>query len=258
MSFFSWDTVSWIVLQGWKPLIEILVIAYVVYILLRFVRGTRAVQLLIGMFLVVFLFFVSQKLELYAINFLLTKIFAFSMLGILIIFQPELRRMLSKLGQNRVFGSMLEEVRLAEITNAIAFLAKKRIGALVVIERHVGLRNYVESGIVLDSHISAELLMTIFMPTTALHDGAVIVQGERIASAGSLLPLSTNTDIAKTVGTRHRAAIGITEETDAIAIVVSEKNGIISLVLGGDITRDLDSDTLKKVLSKQILKGDDK
>ncbi|MBU0651219.1 diadenylate cyclase CdaA, partial [bacterium] len=200
-------------------------------------------------------FFIAQKLELHTINWILTKIFAFSVIAFLIIFQPELRRVLAKIGQNTLFIDLIrEESMVTEIAKAAGVLAKKKIGALIIIERKVGLRNYIENGIALDSKITSELLINIFMPNTPLHDGAVIIQGERMAAACCLLPLTNNPDVSKSLGTRHRAAMGVTEETDSVGIVVSEQVGIISLVIGGKITRDLDSETLKSVLSKEILK----
>jgi diadenylate cyclase len=248
------DHFMWLLLHGWKPFVEIFIIAVLVYMIVSLVRGTRTVQLLKGIVVVTIIFIVSQKLELYTIEWLLTKVFAFSVIALLIIFQPELRRALANIGQDRFFLNLLEEESfVTEICKAVGVLSKKKIGALIVIERATGLRNYIEGGIVLDSKVSAELIITIFMPTTPLHDGAVIVQGERLAASGCLLPLTNNPNVSKTTGTRHRAAIGITEESDAIAVVVSEKTGIVSLVMGGKITRDLDSATLEKVLVKTLL-----
>jgi diadenylate cyclase len=244
---------------SWKPVLEILIITFIVYKIVSFIRGTRAAQLLKGLIIIVIMFLISQKLELYTINWLLTKVFAFSVIALLIIFQPELRRGLANIGQNSLFGNILrEEGFIGEIIKAVTILSKKKIGALIVVEQSVGLRNYVESGITLDSNISSELLVTIFMPTTPLHDGAVIIQGEKIAASGCLLPLTTNPNVSKTLGTRHRAAIGITEESDAVCIVLSEKTGIVSFVEKGRIKRDLEIDNLKKLLAKSLFKNMEK
>ncbi len=254
----SISTIKWLLIYGWKPFVEIGVIAFIIYCIAKFVRGTGAAHVLKGLIVVVVIFIISQKLELYSINWLLTKVFAFSVIAFLIIFQPELRKALAQLGRNRLFGRILidENKRdfIAEISKAVGILSRKKVGALIVLEREVGLRNYIESGISINSLVSAELLVTIFMPTTPLHDGAIIIQRENLAAAGCLLPLIKDSDVSKSFGTRHRAAMGITDETDSIAVVVSEKSGIISLVIGGKITRDLDSDTLRKVLKKTIFK----
>ncbi len=254
-NFISNEKIRMIFSYGWKPLVEVPIIAVFVYYIVRFVRGTRAAYVLKGLFIVIVGFFIAQKFQLHTINWLLTKVFAFSVIAFLIIFQPDLRRALAKLGQNTLFGGLIrEETFITGISKAAGILSRKRIGALIVIEQGIGLKNYIESGIQIDSQLTTELLVTMFMPTTPLHDGALIIQGERIAAAGCLLPLTTMPSVSKTLGTRHRAAMGVTEESDAITIVVSEKTGTISLVKAGKITRDLDSEALRNQLSKIILK----
>lgn len=237
----------------WKPIIEIIIIWFVFYMLLLFVRGTGAVQVLRGLVVLFVAFFIAQRLELVTINWVLTKLFAISVVAFLIIFQPELRRGLAHIGRGRIFGIFLKEETIDELVKACGWLAKRKIGALFALEREVGLRTYIEGGIPLDSKVTSELIQTIFMPNAPLHDGGIIVQEERVAAAGCLFPLTQNPSVSKTVGCRHRAAIGLTEETDAVCVVVSEETGAISIAVGGRLTRDLELENLKKVLSNLYL-----
>lgn len=247
------EFLKWLLLYAWRPFAEIFIIAAVIYSISSFVRGTRTAQVLKGLGFILILFFISQKLEFLAISWLLTKVFAISLIAFLIIFQPELRRALAKIGQNRIFGNFLrEENFIQEIVRAVIHLSKKRIGALVVVERNMGLGNYIESGVYLDAHLTRDLLVSLFMPTTPLHDGAVIIQGERIAAAACLLPL-TEDPVQQRMGTRHRAALGLVAETDAVVVVVSEETGIVSLVMDGSITRDLGEKKLAEMLMDHIL-----
>jgi diadenylate cyclase len=238
-----------VVLKVWKPIIEILILWYAIYVLLLFIKGTRTEQVLKGLALLMIAFFITQKLELDVINWILRNIFAIFVIAFLIIFQPELRRGLARLGQSPFFSLFIKEEQVIyEVVKASAALARKKIGALIALEREMGLRTYVESGVALDSKVSSEVIMTIFMPNTPLHDGGLIISEDRIVAAGCLFPLTDNPKVSKTLGTRHRAAIGLTEETDAIVIVVSEETGIISLALGGRMTRNLDDKKLIKFL----------
>ncbi|MBI4395294.1 MAG: TIGR00159 family protein [Candidatus Omnitrophica bacterium] len=233
----------------WKSVLEIGFIWVLLYFLLRFLQGTRAVQVLTGLIILVILFNVAKILELSTINWVLTKLFAVGVLAFLILFQPELRRGLARIGQNTIFNPFLKKGgTVDEAVEACQRMSKMKRGALIAIEREAGLRNYIESGIPLDAKISSELLMTIFATNTPTHDGAVIIEGDRIASAGSLLPLSQNPSLPRQLGTRHRAAIGLTEETDAVCVVVSEETGAISVSVYGKLTRDLDEEGLKRVL----------
>src|SRR3989338_6502512 len=233
----------------WKALLEIGFIWVLVYFLIRFLQGTRAVQVLTGLIFLVILFNVAKILELSTVNWVLTKLFAVGVLAFLILFQPELRRGLARIGQNTMFNSLLKKGgTVDEVVEACSRMARMKRGALIAIQRDVGLRNYVESGISLDAKISSELLITIFATHTPTHDGAVIIEGDLMASAASLFPLSQNPSLAPSIGTRHRAAIGLTEETDAVCIVVSEETGAISCSVYGKLTRDLDEDGLKRVL----------
>lgn len=231
----------------WKIIPEIVILWFIYYVVLLFIRGSRTVQLLKGLIVITLLLVATQQLGLTTINWIITKIFPISILAFLIIFQPELRRGLTRLGQ---FGALLKEERIIdEIVKSVSILSKKKIGALLAIEREIGLRPYIESGVPLDSKVTSELINTIFMPNTPLHDGGIIIQGGVIIAAGCLFPLSQDPRLSKTMGTRHRAAIGLTEEADAVVVVVSEETGAISVSIAGKLTRDLDKETLSKILS---------
>lgn len=231
----------------WKIILEISILWLIYYIVFLFIRGSRTVQVLKGLVIIVMLLVVTQQLRLTTVSWIITKILPISVLAFLIIFQPELRRGLARLGQ---FGAMLKEEKVIdEIVKSVSILSKKKIGSLIAIEREIGLRPYIESGVILDSKVTSELINTIFMPNTPLHDGGVIIQGSSIVAAGCLFPLSQDPRLSKTMGTRHRAAIGLTEETDAVAIVVSEETGTVSVSIAGKLTRDLDKETLSKILN---------
>ncbi len=233
----------------WKSVLEISFIWVLIYFMIRFLQGTRAIQVLTGLIILVLIFNVAKILELSTINWVLTKLFAVGVLAFLILFQPELRRGLARIGQNTIFNPFLKKGgTVDEVVEACQRMSKIKRGALIAIEREAGLKSYIESGIPLDAKISAELLTTIFTTNTPTHDGAVIIEGDRIASAGSLFPLSQNPTLARSLGTRHRAAIGLTEETDAVVVVVSEETGAISVSVYGKLTRDLDEEGLKRVL----------
>lgn len=233
----------------WRPILEILFIWFLLFGLIRFFQGTRAMQVLLGLMILAGIFNFAKWLDLHVVNWVLTKLFAVGVVALLIIFQPELRRALARIGQNTFRGAFLKKGgTVDEVVQACEHLSRNRIGALLAIERDMGLKNYIESGIAMDAKISAELLITIFLPTTPIHDGGVIIVGDRLASCGSLFPLSQNTEISRTLGTRHRAAIGLTEENDAVCVIVSEETGAISVSVHGKLTRDLESEGLKRVL----------
>jgi len=233
----------------WRPLLEIFFIWILAFYLMRFFQGTRAMQVMMGLIILAVIFNIAKVLDLNTIHWVLTKLFAVGVVAILIIFQPELRRALARIGQNTFAGGILKKGgAVDELVQACATLSRNRIGALIAIERDVGLKNYIESGITLDSKISQELLITLFAPNTPTHDGGIILVGDRVASCGCLFPLSQNTELARSLGTRHRAALGLTEETDAVCVVVSEETGGISVAVQGKLTRDLDSEGLTKVL----------
>ena len=234
----------------WRPILEILFIWALIYSLIRFFQGTRAVQVLMGLLILAVIFNIAKVLELHTINWVLTKLFAVGVVAFLIIFQPELRRALARIGQNTLFGSFLKRGgTLDEVVQACEHFSRSKIGALIAIEREMGLKNYIESGLAVDAKVSTELLITLFFPNTPTHDGGVIIQGDRVAASGSLFPLSQNPQLSRALGTRHRAAVGLTEETDAVCVVVSEETGAISVAVFAKLTRDLDGESLRRVLT---------
>lgn len=242
----------------WKPALEIGIIFVLLYAALRFMRGTRGAGILKGLamlLVIVFLalYIVSLIYHLERINFLLNKFLQAAVFALIIIFQPELRRGLVRLGQAPIFGRFVrsEFDFLAEIEKAVARMSKNRVGALIAIERTVGLSTYAEGGVGIDAEVKSELLDSIFYPGSSLHDGAVIIQGSRISAAACLLPLSENPSLG--LGTRHRAGVGLTEETDAIAVIVSEETGKVSLAANGAIERGLDFPQLSRTLRKFYL-----
>ncbi len=249
-------------LRAW---IEIGVLAVGFYFILTFIRGTRGAGILKGivfLFIVIFLglLYVADYFELERLRDMLRWVLSGSALALVILFAPELRRALSHLAQSRILSPLLRDhsTRIVdELVNAAVKLSKNRIGALVAIERDVGLGEYIENGCRIDAQLTSELLETIFYPGSALHDGAVILQQDRAAAAGCLLPLTDDTTLSKSMGTRHRAAIGIAEETDAIALVVSEETGRISVAVNGKLMGDLTRDSLHKLLT-DLFHRDDK
>ena len=236
---------------SWLDLVDILIVAFLIYQLLQFIRGTHAVQMALGALVLVLLYWLSQLLHLETVNWLLRTFMPYLVFGIIVVFQSEIRKVLAELGKTPlpgVFGSPRTEEVIDEVVLAATTLAAQRTGAIVVVERDMGLRSYIETGIALDAYVTYDLLISIFNPGTPLHDGAVIIQGNRVAAAACFLPLTVNPQLSRELGSRHRAAIGVTEDTDALAVVVSEETGVISLVVGGRIRRDLDSASLKSAL----------
>lgn len=236
---------------GWLDVLDILIVAFIVHQLLQFIRGTHAVQMAVGGLVLVVLYWASVFLNLEAVNWLLRTFHPALVFGIIVVFQAEVRKVLAHLGATPFFGvwsAPKREETVDEIVLAATSLAVKKTGAIIVLEREMGLRGYIETGIGLDAMLTYDLLVSIFNPETPLHDGAVIVQGNRIAAAACFLPLTVNPGLSRTLGSRHRAAIGLSEDTDALAVVVSEETGTISLVQGGQIRRDLDGRSLKLAL----------
>lgn len=232
-----------------KDIIDILIVTYIIYQLILLVRGTRAVQLLKGILVLVFIWAISSWFDLYTLKWLMNQAFTFGVLAIFIIFQPELRRGLEQLGRGKIFGRTLaddEEITkmVNEVIKAVHYLSRRKIGALIVFERTTGLNEYTESGIKMQSMVSSELLINIFIPNTPLHDGAVIIQGQQISAAACYLPLSENPFISKELGTRHRAAIGISEVGDGVSLIVSEETGQVSLAMNGQVIRDIHEESL--------------
>lgn len=239
---------------SWVDAIDILLVSVLIYKLLELIRGSRAFQMVMGTLIVVILYFVSRWARLETVDWLLRNSLAYVGFAIIVLYQAELRKALAHLGKARLFrllGPQTSET-IDEIVFATTTLARRRTGAILVIERDIGLRSYIEGGILLDAVLTYDLLLSIFNPRTPLHDGAVIVQGNRLAAAACFLPLSINPHLSKELGTRHRAAIGITEDTDAVAIVVSEETGTISYLEDGNILRGMDGDTLRAKL-RQVL-----
>lgn len=245
-----------------RSIIDISVVAWVVYKLIILVKETRAWQLIKGILLILLATELSKILGLKTINFMLQSTLSVLALGAIILFQPELRRALEKIGRSRfkdIFGfdeanSQIQITALIEeIVKACTELSGKYTGALIVIERDTKIGEIINTGTQLDSNVSSELICNIFVPDTPLHDGAVIIRGNRIKAAACFLPLTDNPNLSKELGTRHRAALGITEVSDSIAVVVSEESGKISFALNGGLTRNLTSDTLRKALNKNLL-----
>jgi len=242
-----------------EAVIEILLIFLALYYVLRFLQGTLGAGVLRGLTLVLIgvlflLALVPRALRLESLAWLVKGFFKFTVIYIVILFQPEIRRALIRIGHNPLIGRLLRsDVSVTnEITKAAMTLSKNRIGGLIAVEREVGLGSFVEGGIRLDAKVSSELLVTIFWPGTPLHDGAVVIQGSRVVAAGCLFPLTEKADIGKALGTRHRAAIGVTEVSDAVCVVISEETGGVSVTVGGNITRNLDADGLAKVLEELL------
>ena len=247
---------GWLELLGWKDLVDIALVAIVAYNLLLLIRGTRAVQALVGILLLGGVYYIAGQAELVALQSLLEKIFIALPVVIVVLFQQEIRRALSAFGRNPLLGLGAHEeaaTAINDIVLAATGLSSDRIGALIIVQRLQGLRNYVESGIVLDARISYDLLFNIFNPETPLHDGAVIIQGDRAAAAACFLPLTQKANLSKEFGTRHRAALGISEETDSLAVVVSEETGKVSVALGGRFIRDLDAKNLRNNLYQYLI-----
>lgn len=240
---------------GWNDLIDIIIVAFLIYQLLLIIRGTGSVQAGIGILLLFFIFFVSQWLGFRTLHWTLTKIFPYLVFIVIILFQHEIRKAISTLGQNpfvNLFATKLGRQPLDEVILAVTSMASKKVGAIVVMEREMGLKNYIEGGVMIDAKVSYDLLMSIFNPQSPLHDGAVIMQGGRISAAACFLPLTMNPYLARELGSRHRAAIGLSEETDAMIIVVSEETGKISLVHDEEMITDLDGPELKKLISENL------
>ncbi len=241
---------------GWKSFFEISMLWFVIYHILLFFEGTRAIQVLRGIIILLFVFFLSQKLGLEVLDWLLTKLFAISVIAILIIFHPEIRQCLARLGQHQLFTTTLKEEELdnilKQIGKAAENLCKSKIGALIVIENNDPLTTYIENGVLLDSRVSSEVIETIFTPNSLLHDGGIIIQNGRIIAAGCILPLTQNQELSRVFGTRHRAALGLSEEADAIIIVVSEERHDMSVVYRSKLYKDLSKEEMSLKIKEFI------
>ncbi|MCM3768104.1 diadenylate cyclase CdaA [Neobacillus niacini] len=249
----------------WKYIssaVDILLVWYVIYKLINIIRGTKAVQLLKGILVILMVRVLSDFFNLTTLSWMMGQVITYGFLAIIIIFQPELRRALEQLGRGKFFSRSTspddegQEKTVEAILKSTDYMAKRRIGALISIERETGMSDYIETGIPLNSHISSELLINIFIPNTPLHDGAVIIQRNNVAAAACYLPLSESPFISKELGTRHRAALGISEVTDSITVIVSEETGNISLTKNGELHRDLKVDGLKELLVSELIDTD--
>jgi diadenylate cyclase len=242
---------------GWWDVLDVLIVAILIYEFLKLIKGTRAVQMAVGSLFIVTLFYVSQLAPLQTVNWLIRNLLVYVAFAAIVIFQSDIRRALAHLGQAPFFRYFYRQQSanetIEEIVVATAMLSAQKIGAIIAIEREIGLRNYIESGIPIDATLTYDLLVTIFQPKSPLHDGAVILQEDRVAAAACFLPLTVNPRISRELGTRHRAAIGLTEESDAAAIVVSEQTGQIALALDGNIQRALTADELRERLRSLVL-----
>jgi diadenylate cyclase len=248
-------------LSEYKPylttgsVLDILLVAFVIYEFLLLVRGTRAVPMLTGVGALVIAFYVAHLSNLRTLDWLVGTVLPYSIFALIVIFQTEIRQALARLGRNLTLsrGSMNGDAEIFDdIVMAASTFSQDQTGALVVIEREIGLRTYIESGVALDAHLSYDLLATLFRPSAPLHDGAVIVQKDRIAAAACFLPLSMNPLLSTQLGTRHRAGIGVTEETDAVSVIVSEETGGISIAVGGQVERDVTPERLRERLGELL------
>ncbi|HKI85988.1 MAG TPA: diadenylate cyclase CdaA [Thermoanaerobaculia bacterium] len=240
----------------WRDLVDVLLVAVVIYNVLLLIRGTRAVQILLGLVFIAVVYYLAGLAGLLTLQTLLGSFLLVLPFAIVVLFQSEIRRALANFGRNPLWGLTPHqnvEDTFSEIVLAATTLAARRVGALIVIERLDGLRNFIENGIAIDSRVSYDLLINIFTPGTPLHDGAVIIQGDRMAAAACFLPLTLKPALSKEFGTRHRAALGISEETDALAVVVSEETGVISAAFNGELTRNLDSKSLRNTLFQYLV-----
>lgn len=236
-------------------IVDILIIAFVFYKVLGFIKETRAEQLVKGFLIILIVSKLSEWAKLYAVNYILQSTFTIGLIALVILFQPELRKALEHLGRSQIFlmtnrKNTLDDLNKAinEIVDAAGVMSRKKIGALIVIERTTGINDIIETGTMIDAQISADLLMNIFYPKSPLHDGAVVIKNNRLMAAGCLLPLSANKYISKELGTRHRAAMGMTESSDAMIVIVSEETGHISMAVEGKLQRFLDTKTLKELM----------
>lgn len=238
-------------------ILDLLIVWYVLYLLITVFKGTKAIQLLKGILVIVIGQQISMILNLTATSKLFDIVIQWGVLALIVIFQPEIRRALEQLGR----GSFLkrytsntyskdEEKLIQSVSKAVQYMAKRRIGALIVFEKETGLQDYIETGIAMDSNISQELLTNVFIPNTPLHDGAMIIQGTKIAAAASYLPLSDSAKISKSLGTRHRAAVGISEVSDAFTVIVSEETGDISVTFDGKLRRDISNEIFEELLAE--------
>lgn len=246
-------------------ILDIVIVAYVIYKLLMLIKETRAEQLIKGLLILVLISKLSEWAKLYMLNYLLKNTFTIGVVALLIVFQPELRRALEYIGRSKLLKKsiveILDEERLQnidEIVNAVSSLSRQKIGALIVMERETGLNEIIETGIDISGNVSSGLLINVFIPNTPLHDGAVVIRKNKIMAAGCFLPLSENKNLSKELGTRHRAALGMVEHSDALVIIVSEETGAMSVAMNGRLSRFLDSNSLKNIIKNAFISKENK
>lgn len=236
----------------WQDLIDIVIVSFVIYKIFILIKGTRAARMLIGVGLFLAFSLFSRFFELYTLDWLIQSFWSQVILVLIILFQPEIRKALAQMGETPIlhrFSSAEEMKTIEEIVKATQALANKKIGALIVFERDVSLSEYIEIGVPLDAKVTKELLISIFHPSSPIHDGAVIIKGNKVLAAGCFLPIKLGAELSKTYGTRHRAALGISEETDAVAIIVSEETGSVSIAEKGNLESNLDMEKLRQKLT---------
>lgn len=253
MTLFTWGFASF----GIKDLIDVLIVTVIIYEALKLMKGTRSAQIIVGLFLIAGVASVSYWFQLEALTWLFSNLATFGLIVLVVVFQPELRSVLAQIGQRRIFRRLVQLERkksLEEVSRAALRLSELRYGGLIVVERRVGLRNFAETGKAIHSELSSELLVTLFTPYTPLHDGAVIISGEFIAAAAASLPLTTNQRYRKLYGMRHKAAIGVSEVSDAVVVVVSEETTAISIAYNGVLDQDIRKSEFRDKLAEYLAK----
>lgn len=239
----------------WQDIVDILIVSFIIYKIFLLIKGTRAIQLILGLVIIMFVFSLAERFGLFTVGWIFNNFVGSIIFVIVVIFQSDIRRLLLALGRSTFFKKITyvqETLFYDQLVNACVAMSKRKIGALVVIEREVGLEEFMEIGVRLDAEVNAELITSIFQSASPMHDGAMIIREGRIRMAGSLLPLTKSSEVEKSLGTRHRAGMGITEVTDAVTIIVSEEKGIISYAHKGEIFTNVSGEELKKILKKLL------
>ena len=239
----------------WQDIVDILIVSFIIYKTFLLIKGTRAIQLILGLVIIMFVFSLAERFGLFTVGWIFNNFVGSIIFVIVVIFQSDIRRLLLALGRSTFFKKITyvqETLFYDQLVNACVAMSKRKIGALVVIEREVGLEEFMEIGVRLDAEVNAELITSIFQSASPMHDGAMIIREGRIRMAGSLLPLTKSSEVEKSLGTRHRAGMGITEVTDAVTIIVSEEKGIISYAHKGEIFTNVSGEELKKILKKLL------
>ena len=244
----------------WQDIFDILLVTVILYRVLLIIKGTKAAQMLMGLAVLFLAFLFSGYLQLYTIDWIIQSLWAQIVLAIIILFQPEIRKALAQMGKARFlsFSSAEESRSVEEILRASVSLANRKVGALIVIERETSLNDFIEMATILDAKVSHELLLSVFNPSSPIHDGAVIIRGNRVVAAGCFLPLTLSGGFSRALGTRHRAGIGLTEETDAIVIIISEETGSIAAAAGGKLQKNMDMNSLRDYLTENVALKKDK